>query len=284
MAIYSHSKISTFEQCPLKFKFRYIDKIVPEIEKTIEAHLGSAVHAALEWLYKKVLEQKIPTMDELIIQYQDSWKKDFSENIYIKKQEFTEKDYFNKGLQFIIDYYIKNHPFQDNTLEIEKKISLIIHPEKNHKLIGFIDRLVFNKETNEYEIHDYKTADSMPSREKVESDRQLAIYSMAVKELFGKEKEVCLIWHYLAHNKKICLKKTQEQLQETKKQILDLIEKIESEKQFPACVSKLCDWCEYQTICPEFNKQQNSNPPPLKQNKNNNSSKYPTISKYLKDV
>ena len=36
--IYSHSRLSTFEQCPFKFKLRYIDEIEPEIEKTIEAH------------------------------------------------------------------------------------------------------------------------------------------------------------------------------------------------------------------------------------------------------
>jgi len=54
MAIYSHSKLSTFEKCPLKFKFRYIDKIIPEIQKSIESHLGSSVHDALEWLYIQV--------------------------------------------------------------------------------------------------------------------------------------------------------------------------------------------------------------------------------------
>ena len=44
MTIYSHSRLSTFEQCPKKFKYKYLDKLKPEIEKTIETHLGSAVH------------------------------------------------------------------------------------------------------------------------------------------------------------------------------------------------------------------------------------------------
>ena len=34
--------------------------------------------------------------------------------------------------------------------------------------------------------------------------------------------------------------------------------KIESTKEFPACRSALCGWCEYQEICPECNKN-NSN-------------------------
>ena len=61
MAVYSYSKLNTFKQCPLKFKFRYIDKIIPKIERTIEAHLGSVVHETLEWIYKQV--KKAETKD-----------------------------------------------------------------------------------------------------------------------------------------------------------------------------------------------------------------------------
>lgn len=30
MAVYSHSRISTFEQCPFKYKLEYVDKIEVE--------------------------------------------------------------------------------------------------------------------------------------------------------------------------------------------------------------------------------------------------------------
>lgn len=56
--IYSHSRLETFENCKLKFKYKYLDKIIPEIPKGIEAHLGTMVHETLEWLYKKVMEKK----------------------------------------------------------------------------------------------------------------------------------------------------------------------------------------------------------------------------------
>jgi len=54
MARYSHSKLSTYEQCKLRYKLKYIDKIIPEVEKSIESHLGSVVHETLEWLYNSV--------------------------------------------------------------------------------------------------------------------------------------------------------------------------------------------------------------------------------------
>jgi len=252
MTTYSHSKLNTFKQCPLRFKYKYIDKIKPEIEKTIEAHLGTAVHNTLEWLYYQIKENKIPTIEEMIMQYSEKWIQDFQENILIVKKHLTSRDYFNQGVQFLTEYYVKNYPFDENTIALEKKIEFILDKEKNHKLIGYIDRLVHNKETGNYEIHDYKTANSLPSQEKVDSDVQLALYSIAIKELFGKENNVLLIWHYLAHNQKICSTRTNEQLEKLKQNILKLIDKIESGKDFKANQTKLCGWCEYKNICPEF--------------------------------
>ena len=120
--IYSHSKLSAFEQCKLKYKYRYIDKIVPEVEQTIESHLGKRVHNALEWLYVRVREKTIPTLDEVIMYYSKDWQDKFKPEFIIVKQELTAEDYFNKGIEFLINYYTKHQPFDDNTLELEKKI------------------------------------------------------------------------------------------------------------------------------------------------------------------
>ena len=248
MAIYSHSRLSTFEQCPLKYKLRYIDKIKPEIEKTIEAHLGSAVHETLEWVYNSVIgSNKVPTLDEVINYYAIKWQDEFSNEILIVKKEMSAKDYFNKGIQFLLNYYTKNHPFKDGTIECEKRI--FIELDETTKIQGFIDRLVHNIEKNRYEIHDYKTANTLPTQEKMDEDRQLALYSIAIKETYGKDKEVVLIWHYLAHNQKIISKRTNEQLENLKQETKELIKKIESTTIFPHNKSILCDWCEYKTIC-----------------------------------
>ncbi len=255
MPVYSHSRLSTFEKCSLRYKYRYIDKIIPEIEKSIEAHLGSVVHETLEWLYTEVKKGNIPSVEEVIVYYSQRWEKGYSPNIVIVKKQFTPKDYFDKGIQFILNYYLKHEPFDDNTLEIEKEVSITIDENGEYKIRGFIDRLSYNPKTGEYEIHDYKTSNSLPKKEDIESDRQLALYAIAVKELFGNEKEVSLIWHYLAHDIKICSKRTNEQLEQLKKETLELIKKIESTTEFFPNKSILCKWCEYNNICHEFNEK-----------------------------
>ncbi len=251
--IYSHSRLSTFEQCPFKFKLRYIDEIIPEIEQTIESHLGRSVHETLEWLYKKIIkEKKVATITELIDKYTEAWEKSFTLDIKIVRKNLTAKDYFNKGVKFLIDYYFKHQPFQDGTIEIEKQIIVKLDSEGKYKVQGFVDRIVKNSQTGEYEIHDYKTANTLPKKEKIESDRQLALYSIAVKEMFNTNTNVNLIWHYLAHNIQIISKRTNSQLESLRREIIDLINKIESAKEFPQYTSVLCDWCEYKSMCPAF--------------------------------
>ncbi len=246
---YSHSKISTFEQCPYKFKLKYIDKIKPTVEKSIEAHLGSSVHSALEELYSQILKNKILELDEVLLHYTKEWQKEFSEEIAIPRQRTTAQDYFQKGVEFLINYYTSHAPFDDGTIELEKEIILPLTEE--YEIWGFIDRLVFNKKTQEYEIHDYKTSNSLPDKEKIASDRQLALYSIAIKEILKlpKTANIKLIWHYLAHNKKIESFRTEENLENLKKEIIEIIKKIESTKEFPKCESMLCNWCEYKDIC-----------------------------------
>ncbi|WRQ72956.1 MAG: PD-(D/E)XK nuclease family protein [Methanosarcinales archaeon Met12] len=53
MTVYSHSRLSTYENCPLQYKHNHIDKIRLEPEITgIEAFMGIRVHEALEKLYR----------------------------------------------------------------------------------------------------------------------------------------------------------------------------------------------------------------------------------------
>ncbi len=252
MTIYSHSRLETFKQCPLRYKFKYIDKIKIE-KKSIESFLGSKVHETLEWLYKQIKKEKIPSIDEVIIKYIKSWENEFDPSIYyIVGQKLTTKDYFEKGIKFLLDYYQTNYPFNENTIAIEKKVSISLDESENYKMVGIIDRLVYNEEIDHYEIHDYKTANNLPSLEKIETDKQLPLYSIAIKNDFNTEK-IRLIWHYLAYNKKIYSKRTNEQLQQLKKETLELIKKIENTKFFPYNKTILCNWCEFKENCPVFN-------------------------------
>lgn len=249
--IYSHSKLKTFDQCKYRYKLRYIDRVPPEIGKSIEAHLGTVVHNALEWLYKEVKKGRTPELDELIIYYSENWQKEIEEHkkeIVIIKKGLEIKDYFEKGIGYLINYYTKHKPFKDKTVEVEKKI--VVDLTDTHKLQGYIDRLVYNEETDEYEIHDYKTSNSAPTQDSIENDTQLALYSIGIKENLDYNKEIKLVWHYLSFNQKVESRRTEENLKKLKEDTIKKIEEIESTAEFPPSKSILCNWCEYKNICP----------------------------------
>ena len=70
MPVYSHSRLSAFEKCPLQYRYRYLDRIKRDTQ-SIEAFLGNRVHDALEKLYRYLLASKLPSLDEILSHYAD---------------------------------------------------------------------------------------------------------------------------------------------------------------------------------------------------------------------
>lgn len=238
MNTYSNSKLWTFESCPEYYKVKYIDKTLPEFPPSVQLFLGSYVHESLEWLYIEGKNRTIQ-LDELIEHFLNNWKKNLVQ-VYLKNGE-TIDSYLNSGIKYLANYYEKNKPFSDNTIEIEKKIFFQI---ENFSIIGYIDRLVLNG-NGEYEVHDYKTNAKMKTQQEIDSDRQLAFYHLGLQQLFGADVKVKLIWHFLAHNKTIESARTQPQLDELKIKTIALVNRIESTTDWPACGMPWCDWCRY---------------------------------------
>ena len=105
MTTYSHSRISTYENCPYQYKLKYIDKIKPEIQNTIEAFMGDIVHQTLEKLYKDKKFSKEISKDSLIKIYKELWDKEYSSDIKIVKEDLGPENYKKMGEKFISDYY-----------------------------------------------------------------------------------------------------------------------------------------------------------------------------------
>jgi putative RecB family exonuclease len=252
--IYSHSRIGTYENCPRQYKFNYIEKEEKDFENTIEAFMGSRVHDALEKLYNDLKYAKLNTQEELLEFYNKEWEEKFSEDIKVVKEDYTAENYRVIGEKFIKDYYKKYHPFNQNKLiGCEIRVFIDLDEDGEYRLQGYIDRLDYAGD-GVYEIHDYKTANSLPDQGKMDEDRQLAIYSVAVKEKYADCKEVKLIWHYLAFDKEIISERTDQDLEELKQKIVNTIKEIEAKdlNSYEPKQSALCNWCAYKTKCPLF--------------------------------
>ncbi|MBU0471854.1 MAG: PD-(D/E)XK nuclease family protein [Nanoarchaeota archaeon] len=252
MSVYSHSRLSCYEQCPQKYKLQYIDKVETEVEESIEAYLGSRVHETLEKLYRDLGYQKVNTLDELLDFFRSEWKKNWDDSVVIVKEEYGPENYLKMGEKFITDYYNKYKPFdQGKTIALEERVLITLDDAGEYKLQGFIDR-VMESEEGYYEVHDYKTNSRLPLLEYLDNDRQLALYAIGIKDRYPDVKDVRLVWHFLAFNKEVDSTRTDEELESLKKGVIELIEKIENDEKFAANPSLLCDWCEFKPICRQW--------------------------------
>jgi len=252
MTVYSHSRLSCFEQCPCKYKLHYIDRVETEVEESIEAFLGSRVHETLEKLYQDLKFQKLDSLDDLIGYLHEIWEKNWDDSIIIVKEEYGPDNYLKMAEKFVTDYYNRYTPFdQGKTIALEDRILINLDEYGDYQLQGYIDRLVEIKD-GFYEIHDYKTNSRLPINEYIQNDRQLALYMIGVKNNYPDVKNVKLIWHFLAFDKEIDSTRTNEELENLKKDTIDLIDRVEREEKFEANPSYLCDWCEYKPVCGQW--------------------------------
>ena len=248
MPVYSQSRLATYENCPQKYKLQYIDRIeLPEGGEGIEAFLGSRVHDVMEKLYKELILTKINTLEDLLAYFKDEWDRNWHGNVVIVKKGFTKDHYRNAGKESITNFYKRHRPFnQSKTLATEQLLTFKID---DYTIRGFIDRL---SQTSKgiYEIHDYKTSGSLPSQDKLDNDRQLALYQIGISEKFRDTKDIRLIWHYLIFDKEFRSARSDAQLKDLKKQIVSLIKTIEKDTKYDPIESNLCDWCDYPEFCP----------------------------------
>ena len=250
MPTYSHSQLSTYETCPHQYRLHYIQKIKVDTAG-IEAFMGSRVHDALEKLYRDLKMTKLNTLEELLTFYHQSWEKNWGETVQIIRKEYSAEDYRRLGEKCITDYYKRYYPFdQGKTLGIEETIYFPLEEEKGYWIRGVVDRIAL-LDGSILEIHDYKTSSRLPGQADVEADRQLAFYHMGVEGKWKDIKEIKLIWHYLAFDAEIQSLRTPEKLQQLRQETAELIRRIESDRDFSPRESPLCDWCDYQGLCPK---------------------------------
>ena len=250
MPFFSFSKIDAYDSCSLQFKYRYIDRVKVKVEDTIETFLGSRVHESLEKLYRDLKFERRLSIEELLDDFNTRWKDNWKDNIIIVHKDYTPENYRKMGERYISDYYRRHKPFDRGiVIGLETRDKITLDEEGKYFYDIRIDRLM-DMGDGLYEVHDYKTSNKLPSQDSLEKDRQLAMYALWVKNHFKDFKKVRLVWHYVAFDKEMDSFRSDNQLENLKREMLDKIREIEAAQEFPPHVSFLCQWCLYQEICP----------------------------------
>lgn len=246
---YSHSRISCFEDCPKRFQYRYVLRLPAETE-SIEAFVGKRVHEVLERLHRFVDQGMVPSLNKVLARFAALWEESWDgERVRIVREGTHVDEYREIGERCLRRFYRQHYPFdQGETLGLEERVTVVLDAEREHRVQGFIDRLV-RAPDGAIEIQDYKTSRRIPSQKRLDEDRQLALYQLAVQSRYP-DTPIRLVWHYLAQGATRVSTRTLQQLEELRAATSKRIDEIERAEHFEARPSALCGWCEFRNVCP----------------------------------
>lgn len=179
MEKFSFSKINTFYDCPYGYYLKYYKDI-----RTNKSHgtseYGTFIHGILEKYEKKELDIK-----DLLKFYTENFDENVKSTFELNlgngfKKNFYDS-YFNDGLEYFLNF----KGFNDwKILEVEYEFDL--NMKNNFIFTGKID-LIGEMENGDIFICDHKSKKKFQTKkEQKKYARQLYLYSIAVKEKYGK--------------------------------------------------------------------------------------------------
>ncbi|MCH7951750.1 UvrD-helicase domain-containing protein [Patescibacteria group bacterium] len=244
----SYTQIETFKTCPLHYKLRYIVKI--PTPPTSAQSFGASIHAALKDFYLYVKGGEKPRKELILKALKENW---IAEGYASKSHE---RKMLERGRKYLAGFFKKEFDPKKAPIALEQPFVVPLDSlqgdPRRLKIGGKIDR-IDELLGGKIEIIDYKTGAKVPTQKQVDHDLQLTFYALAatgMKEapLNKKPGDVKLTLYYFDNQTKISTSRTQENLEEAKKEIFDWREKIEN-SDFSCSKHFFCKNCEYSLMC-----------------------------------
>lgn len=240
--------MSTYRQCPLKFKFNKIDQI-PDLPSDATL-LGNFVHETLEEFYARQPEERTIGLARQIageLWVSGQWEERVSPYVGPPAEI---KTFRWRAWWCIENLWLIENPEQVEPSGIEEEVN---GPIGSATVKGFIDRFQKDADGN-IVISDYKTGKTPNKRYVGDKFVQLKIYATLMKEL-GMGNPVSLELLFLKDGVKFSHQLVDADILETVDYVSSTYEAIVEScatGDFPYNRSKLCDWCAYKKICPAW--------------------------------
>ena len=246
--------LSAYLNCPLGFYYKNLIRIPSGKSESLE--FGSAIHHALEKLFRKMQDGKkdaFPPKEEMVA--------DFNWYMHKHRENFT-KEAFDRRMEYgdevLRNYYDKYINSWNKVVAVERNIRGIV--VNGVPLKGKLDKLEFNgKEVN---VVDYKSGniDNALPKMKPPSDkdpnggdywRQAVFYKILVDNYEQKDwKVISTEFDFIEPDKKGEYRKekiiiTPQDMETVKQQLTDVWHKIQARNFYTGCGKEDCHWCNF---------------------------------------
>ncbi len=244
----SPSSVSSFKDCPLAFRFAYVDRL-PE-PPSAAASKGTLVHRALEHLMCRAPAER--TLDAALDDLARA-RADLQDHPDLTGLDLTvdEWEAFHTDARRMVERYFElEDPTTVHPIGLELKLAAKIGKVT---LRGIIDRLEI-ADDGEWVVTDYKTG-SVPSEQRERS--RLAgvhMYALLCEQMLGRRPaRVQLL--YLSKPEAIIAEPTEQSVTGVARRtsaIWSAIERACATEDFRPSPGPLCSYCAFQPYCPAY--------------------------------
>ncbi|MET0727337.1 MAG: PD-(D/E)XK nuclease family protein [Acidimicrobiales bacterium] len=244
----SPSKVSSFTDCALAFRFSAIDRL-PE-PPSLPATRGTLVHAALERLFcldapVRTLPVALECLAAAAVELRSH--PEFSE---LELDEPAEAAFLDEARVLVEKYFRLEDPTAVSPIGIELKLEVELG---GVRLRGIIDRLELDAD-GELVVTDYKTGRAPGERQEQQRLTGVAFYSLLCERLFGRRPAKIQLL-YLADPVAIIATPTDRSTRGVERRlsaVWSAVEQACEREDFRPNPSRLCDWCGFKAYCPSF--------------------------------
>lgn len=235
----SYSQLSTFETCPLQYKYRYIVKL--PVPPSAALTFGDTMHRVVKSFYDLARAGKSPTKETLLVLLDTHW----SSLGYGGKD--LEARYKQKGKDLLTGFFEKGYDPTRLPTALEEPFKIRITPKLT--LGGRIDR-IDTLPDGSIEIIDYKTGQAPKARD-VGKDKQLTVYALSAMQegVYQRPPEkVFVSFYFFEGQEKFTATRSLQEVTAVKEEIAAKAGVI-SRSDFRPTPGKHCDFCEFRLIC-----------------------------------
>ncbi|MGH9191422.1 MAG: RecB family exonuclease [Acidimicrobiales bacterium] len=244
----SPSKVSSFTDCALAFRFSVIDRL-PE-PPSAAATRGTLVHAALERLH--LLPPAERTVDAALACLADAAVdlRDDPEYVGLGLSGDDEAAFHAEAAQLVRNYFRLEDPRTVRAIGLELMLTAEVD---GLSLRGIIDRLELDRDGG-LVVTDYKTGSAPSTQYERKRLSGVHIYSLLCEQLLGRRPtRVQLL--FLRDPLAIITEPSDRSTRGTRRTlgaVWQAVERACDREDFRPQPSRLCEWCSFRAYCPAF--------------------------------